>query len=88
MLHRLCDAVVEIGWGDSLPPGAAGQHTNCNRVWYRIIVGVNPQEWHPSPFGTMLRTLLNLERSCDLGEWLQRVDDVERAAIEDAGSHE
>ena len=32
---------VELGYGDTYPPGHVGQHTSVTRIWFRVAGG----EW-------------------------------------------
>ena len=51
---------IELGIGDSYPPGHVGQHTNVDRVWVRVPGG----EWVMSPAYSLHRTKLIIE-SCE-----------------------
>lgn len=57
MTYTLNDGrTVEFGIGDAYPPGHVGQHTNCNRVWYRFPGG----EWQPSECRSQVKELERL----------------------------
>lgn len=51
---------VELGIGDTYPPGHVGQHTNVGRVWVRATGG----KWVMSSAYSMHRTMLLVE-SCE-----------------------
>lgn len=56
---------IEIGYGDTYPPGHVGQHTNVTVPWLRAKGG----EWKPSPIRSVARLTAYVE-SCESAEEL------------------
>jgi hypothetical protein len=70
MEYQYEDGIIKIGIGDSYPPGHKGQHTSCNRNWYKL----NDGEWIPCGSVSRARIHQWLLESKTAKEFIEKLD--------------